>query len=233
MDSLKLMTLLRSVLRATGLMPLAARVYGRFSGTQAYEEKFRDALLGAIRPGDCVWDVGANLGLYTKLFAERAGAKGRVVAFEPAPECFASMQESLAGQANVTLMNQALGDAEGQLGLSMAEDARGATHTFAPGASGARVVQVPVRRGDDVVAQGAPPPQVIKIDVEGFEEEVLAGLVKTLQRQDCRSVLIEVHFGLLEQRGKRQAPSRMVGQLGGYGYKVSWIDPSHLRATRA
>ena len=37
---------------------------------RGYEQSFRSAMLACIRPGDCVWDVGANVGFYSELFAD-------------------------------------------------------------------------------------------------------------------------------------------------------------------
>jgi hypothetical protein len=75
-------------------------------------------------------------------------------------------------------------------------------------------------------------PDVLKIDVEGFEEEVLRGLTGQLAHTRCRAVFCEVHFGILDARGERHAPSRIVELLRKQGFHTRWIDPSHLSAIR-
>jgi len=64
---------------------------------------------------------------------------------------------------------------------------------------------------------------VIKVDVEGFEEEVLGGMGELLTSSTLRSVLIEGHFLKLEERGKMMAPSRVQKLLNGKGFRTRWI----------
>jgi hypothetical protein len=75
-------------------------------------------------------------------------------------------------------------------------------------------------------------PNVIKVDVEGFEEEVLTGLSETLKSSELRSVLVEVHFMKLENRGRMDAPTRIEKLLRDKSFKTRWVDASHLLATR-
>src|ERR1022692_1562310 len=59
-------------------------------------------LLRTIKSGDCVVDIGANVGLYTLLFARAAGPDGRVIAFEPGPRSIALLRQNLAINAICT-----------------------------------------------------------------------------------------------------------------------------------
>jgi len=79
---------LRSIGRTLGINPLIARVIG----DKTYEARFDEAFLAEIRDGDCVWDVGANRGIYTESIAGRVGASGKVVAFEPSPANFPALK---------------------------------------------------------------------------------------------------------------------------------------------
>lgn len=225
----------RSLARRSGLLRwiVAARTRLRpRKRRSAYEERFSGALLAAVRVGDCVWDVGANVGHYTGLLSAAVGHHGIVCAFEPAPACFAVLRGAAA--PNVRAFNLALGDREGEIGLSLAADPLGDTHSLSFGSpSGASTVPVFVRTGDTLIADGTlPAPTVIKIDVEGFELEVIEGLSGTLAARTCRAVFLEVHFGLLEARGKRFAPAQIESRLGELGFRTSWVDASHLAARR-
>ncbi len=73
---------------------------------------------------------------------------------------------------------------------------------------------------------------MIKVDVEGFEEEVLQGMGEMLTSPELRSVLVEVHFMKLELRGKATAPVRIEKLLRDKGFKTNWVDASHLFASR-
>jgi hypothetical protein len=86
--------------------------------------------------------------------------------------------------------------------------------------------------GDLYVQRGGPVPQVIKVDVEGFEEQVFLGMRETLQSRQVRTIFCEMHFGILEERGDRMAPVRIEKMLKDLGFRVSWIDASHLGAMR-
>jgi hypothetical protein len=75
-------TLARSISRKVGLTPTLNRI--RMLWHQAdYEDKFAAALLRSVRPNDCVWDIGANVGFYTEQLSQLARF---VVAFEPIAE---------------------------------------------------------------------------------------------------------------------------------------------------
>jgi len=199
-----------------------------------YEAKFGKALRAAIHDGDTVWDVGANVGLYTKQFSDWVGPRGEVVAFEPVPSCFSTLCDQTRERHNVKALNLGLSDVQVRLPMQLAEDPMGATHTFAAqGRSTGAVVELPVYPGDVLRhSEQLPVPNVLKIDVEGFESDVLRGLDATLREPACRAVLCEVHFGLLESRGQKHAPEAIQRYLSDRGFSVKWIDASHLGAYR-
>lgn len=151
----------------------------------------RDVLLRRLSAecerGETVYDVGANTGTYT-LAVAAAHPEASVVAFEPNPE----VREQLAanvrrnGFENVTVRGEGVGDRSGtrtfyrstydELGSFRRENAAGWE---------ARVrdtVAVPVVALDDVVARGEiPPPDHLKVDVEGFGRAVFDGARETLE----------------------------------------------------
>jgi hypothetical protein len=61
---------------------------------------------------------------------------------------------------------------------------------------------------------------------------VLLGMGETLASSELRSVLVEVHFMKLEQRGLATMPIRIEKLLRGKGFTTNWVDASHLVATR-
>lgn len=96
-------------------------------------------------------------------------------------------------------------------------------------ANTAETIKVAVTRGDALIEnKNLPYPSVIKIDVEGYEEEVLKGLLATLTRPECRAVFCEMHFTLLAERGEKYAPIRIQKLLKDAGFKTTWVDASHL-----
>ena len=75
-------------------------------------ERSLDILVHSLRPGDTVYDVGGNLGVYTVLLAKVVGEKGMVVAFEPHHETYEQLLDNvrLNGLTNVRAFQKALGE---------------------------------------------------------------------------------------------------------------------------
>jgi FkbM family methyltransferase len=189
-----------------------------------YEEALRRALESAVRPGDVVWDVGANVGLDSRMFSDWVGPDGSVEAFEPSGPAREALDE--LELPNVTVHGVALGDRATTLELHLS--AHSMTNSLVGGdGGGGPTTPVTVVRGDDLCLRQ---PQVIKIDVEGFEEEVIQGMLRTLQQ--CRAVFCEIHFAVLERRGETYAPRRIERLLGNNGFSVDWLDTSHLVGRR-
>ena len=134
-------------------------------------------LLKIIQPGDICWDIGANIGFYTCLLASQVEDAGEVVAFEPALRTYGYLHEnvSLNRFMNVTVVNKGLSDKIEQRHLYYAEAglAEGtASLKYANGRNGSERVTLDTI---DNLTRGLPVPDFIKIDVEGYQLEVLRG----------------------------------------------------------
>jgi FkbM family methyltransferase len=223
--------LLRNLGRTLGLN----RLLGNLLGGGGYEDQFQLAMLGAIRQGDIVWDVGANVGLYSKRFSEIAGSFGKVIAYEPSPANLKRLNIAVASLVNVTVLPIALGEHEGVVVFKQGNDPLGATSRIVDKAAGGTeaTVDIQLSSGDRLVSSGAVAiPNVIKIDTEGFELDVLLGLRHTLKQKALRVLCIEMHFGLLHERGLSNAPSEIEKLLVSSGFSIAWPDASHIIATR-
>jgi FkbM family methyltransferase len=208
-------------------------LYSSFVGRGDYEARFARELLQAVRAGDTVWDIGANVGVYAAQFAERGAAK--VVCFEPAPAAVVALQQRFPGTSDspnrVRIIPIALADRRGTATFS----ADGTSPDNQIGASdGTRpTVEVQVRSADEALTEFAlPTPNVIKIDVEGYELEVIEGMAGVLCSKELRSVFAEMHFTLLHNRKLDSAPAAILQILRQHGFRVHWVDPSHICAER-
>jgi FkbM family methyltransferase len=213
-----------------GVISLINRL--RTSG--AYEKRVHEALAGAVRPGDVVWDVGANVGVYTELFCQWVGTDGSVVAFEPWADSCERIRKRLPDCPWLTVENLALGasDSTGRL-VTGSESVENHVETETDANNGiAGAVPIVISRGDTVGRRLGRVPNVIKVDVEGFEVEVLSGMELLLASPELRSLLVEVHFLKLERRGMITAPSEIQKLLDSRGFRTRWVDASHLFATR-
>lgn len=134
-----------------------------------------------LAAGDRFIDVGANIGYFTIVAALRAGPGGSVISIEPNQAVFGYLTANVALNrlTNVELHNLALGAhcGESRLRLHPRDD----TQSRIDSTDGQPVL---VRRLDDVV-EDRNPVSLIKIDVEGYEKQVIEGGPKTLGRADC------------------------------------------------
>ena len=229
---LKLKTILRSILRRLGVN----KVLVKWFYPNGYEKRFDDAMFEAISLGDIIWDVGANVGYYTVKFAEATGEGGAVHGFEPMPETFKMLKKATSGHGNIGLSCCALGRIDTSLSMTNEAEVGSPTNKIVLGdvvSSGKNTVTIKVRSGDSLVNSGElEVPNFMKIDVEGHENDAVSGMVDLFKQTQLRTVAIEIHFALLEERGLRDAPSDIVAGLKKNNFNVRWTDPSHIIAIR-
>lgn len=179
-----------------------------------------------VRPGDVAYDVGANIGLYSRFLADVCDA-GRVVAFEPMSDNLDLLRRNIEidpkARERVRVVDAALGDADESASLQI-DDVMSASAVLDRVSGGrpsqgrsqlglaAKTETVRVTRLDTLVFDAAdplPPPRVIKVDIEGAELMMLRGAVRTLA-EHRPIVVAEFHelpevsagvIGLLESQG--------------------------------
>jgi FkbM family methyltransferase len=175
--------------------------------------------------GGVVYDIGAHSGYYTLLASVLAGKEGKVLAFEPLPGNVERIERHmrLNRLRNVTVETVAVADEPGVARFDFSNN------TWVGRLAERGEVEVRVVSVDNVVANGAPAPDVLKIDVEGAEVRVLEGARHTMQEHGP-TIMVEAH-GPKPAEGCRQI-------LAECGYEVVQITPERrgsisLGATRA
>jgi len=151
-----------------------------------------------LQPGHTAFDVGANVGCYSLLFGQWVGSSGKVFAFEPAPETFAALSRHVALNSLsdvVTPVNTAVSDESSNVDF-LALDTLGMSRLLVQSerAEASQVIRVPAISIDEFCAQEHVLPDLIKIDVEGFELSVLRGARETIKA--CRgrlALFVEMH----------------------------------------
>jgi FkbM family methyltransferase len=138
-----------------------------------------------LRPGMTFVDIGANIGYFTTLGAKLVGPSGRVIAFEPDPGNFALLEKNVTQNhlSQVALMNMALGAESGKALLYKSPNNYGDHRLYNGTADRDASVEVRVEALDTVLDDlKCDRIDVIKMDVQGYETYVLAGMKKTLSR---------------------------------------------------
>lgn len=184
----------------------------------AFEPDTTKLLFAACKPGMVVLDVGANVGWYSALLAQRVGETGRVVAFEPLPECRRELKQNLLRNglaARVTVLPFGLSDEDGKRAARCLET--GVTLHFEANEE-AELCEVAVRRLDDVVVeQGLPKVDVIKIDVDGHELQVLRGAQNLLRRD---RPVVSLVFGSPHPHGEHGGAKAQLAFLHDLHYEL-------------
>jgi FkbM family methyltransferase len=149
-----------------------------------------------IKPGQTVWDIGANVGLFSFAAAAAAGLQGFVLAVEPDARLVSLLRRSAAanpGLAAIDVLGTAVADQVGVARFHVARRNRSTSHLAGYGYSqsgGTRSVEVVPTVTLDWLAERFPLPDVIKIDVEEAEMLVLSGGSRVLTHG--ASVICEV-----------------------------------------
>jgi FkbM family methyltransferase len=182
---IELMGLAQLVVRAAAMLGMHV--------SRLSKQPFTTVMGRIYRPIDLILDIGANEGQ----FAREMRAKfphAHIISVEPLPGPFATLASWAKADGNATALNLALGEAEAVLQINVHLDHSTSSSLLATHAEGLDTfpemtrqhsAETPVRRLDDVLAEinrAVGENTLLKLDVQGFEEMVLRGAPKTLER---------------------------------------------------
>lgn len=173
-----------------------------------------------LNPGMVVFDVGANIGYYSLMAAKRVGKSGLVYSFEPVTETFRKLTINIQLNQfeNIKVIKSALSDISGSFEIFTADEENTGTSSFSQHVhfSGVRETVTTIT-GDEFINTEKPERlDLVKIDVEGAEMKVLAGMMNTLKKFKP-VLLVEINKALLENSGT--SPSEIYQSLRGIGYE--------------
>lgn len=175
-----------------------------------------------VKPGDTFIDIGANIGMIALLAASCVGKEGKVYAFEPNPEAYKKLRNNIVTN-NIEQLNSyrcGLGEKETVLTLTVVTEHTGmGTMGQIPEKDLSLIsncYQVPVHRGDDVLPKILSESTFIKIDVEGFEPYVIAGLPSTISELKP-TIVMEIIPEYLERA--KSSMKEVCNMMVSYGYE--------------
>lgn len=192
-----------------------------------YEPDSVAVFRSAARPGDLVFDIGANIGQTAVLFAEIVGPAGAVVALEPTEAAFNVLQinKTLNGLEHLLPVRRAAGAMEGSAEIVVDTRTGGRTSSLRSIASGGprgATQSVRVTTLDALTAEHGVP-DFVKIDVEGWELEVLRGAAMDTYAPATR-FFIEVRQDTMRE---------VLATLGAHGYRCRLLEQGRLTPVSA
>ncbi len=226
---------LRSFAEATGLEVRKTSVYT--------SQKLRHHLLFSQLPIDLVLDIGANTGQFVHQ-CRAAGYKGEIISFEPSAAAHAGLLQSAAADPLWTVADRmALGATTGDVEINIAANSYSSSilpmldsHlAAAPNSAYLQKEEVPLRRLDDILpdilsdlhpdllAATAPARHIfLKLDVQGYESQVLAGATQLLNH----TLAVQLEMSLLPLYEGETLMPQMHAAMTAKGFDLWDLEPS-------
>ena len=176
-----------------------------------------------IKKGMTVIDIGANIGYYTLMFADLAGEKGRVYAFEPDPSNYRLLVKNIEanGYKNVIAMQKAVSNKSGVIDFYHSEGHRGDHRSYDPGDGERKKIKVKSETIDRFTGKKIIP-DIVKIDVQGAEFLVIQGMKNLIKRNKGLTILCEFCPRYMKKAGF--SPGRFLDLLEQLGFELALIN---------
>jgi FkbM family methyltransferase len=193
-------------------------------------EAARRAKLMRSLDADVLLDVGANAGQYG-IETRRGGFEGRIVSFEPLPDAYAELQRNCAEDAGWECRNYALGSEDGKSSINVAGNSYSSSllpmadrhRDSAPESAYVGEVEIEVRTLDSIWEELVPGGETafLKLDVQGFEAEVLKGAAGSLDKV----VGVQSELSLVPLYEGAPLYREIVDHLEGLGFRLAGLEP--------
>lgn len=210
------------------LLVPAGDILVRFLREDDFERNERDLVGRTLRVGDTFIDVGAHVGLYAILAGHLVGGTGTVIAVEPNPVTYDTLERNVARHRLdhvVRCERIALSDRQGTADLHIPTPRLAAwTSLGSPSVGVARTVTVETTTLDALL--GGLTPFMLKLDVEGWERQVLAGGRRALVGENAPHLLVE--FSDTRAEGSGSTTRSLADDLAQLGYCLYGYDSSRV-----
>ena len=204
----------RGAARTVNGIPLRVDPVGRHVFTPIYDEGVAAYLRTHLREGMEAWNVGANIGVYALQLAHLVGAAGRVVAFEPNPAAREVLGRNIGRnslQSRVEVVPSAVGSAPGTVDFyTSGADGMGRAGRPNPQLSATDRIEVPVTTLDAFASARGRLPDLVVMDIEGWEIAALEGARSHLGRT---RFIVELHPDAWQWSGHTRARPRRAARF--------------------
>jgi len=203
------------------------RYIGQRVALEKYEPYETQLILRQAKTGDVVIDVGANIGYYTVLLADKVGKNGKIYAFEPDKTNFEILKKNIAENnlENVVAINAAVGSKNGKSFLYKSKENFGdhklknppiSTKSKSPSLEEREVIQV--IRLDSFIKEKV---DLIKIDTQGWEPEVIEGAKKIISKN---KPVMFLEYSPASYKAAKLNGKKMMDFLRKIYPRIWWID---------
>lgn len=185
-----------------------------------HEPSETERIRAALPRGGTFVDIGANIGYYSVLAATIAGTEGRVYAFEPEPENFATLERNIALNRldNVVAVQAACSDRAGEMVLHLDPENAGGHHLHDAGEGGDRRT-IRALTLDDYFRDHKGSIDLIKMDIQGHEPAALRGMTGILRAHPETRLITEFDAPMLAGAGS--SPEEYLAALSALGYRFT------------
>jgi FkbM family methyltransferase len=177
----------------------------RALATGTYEQPIADLLASMLRPGMTVLDVGAHIGYFSLLAAKAVGPTGHVWSFEPDPGNRASFEQNIEANGmtdRISVVPLAVASAVGEGVLHRVAGDTGSSSLYHRNGAGSEQLAVGMTSLDAWTdSEGWPSISLVKVDAEGAEGAVLAGMAGLIERNPKIVVILEFQADTIEVAG--------------------------------
>ncbi len=199
----------------------------RLSILGTYEPFTTKLLKEKIHKGDIVLDIGAHIGYFTLIAAQKVGKKGKVYAFEPEPNNFAILSKNIKenNYMNVELVNKAVVKTSHKVKLYLNPINAGNHSTV--GNSGRKTILAEGISLDDFFIDKYPKTSLIKIDIEGGEYSAIEGMSNILMKNKHLALFTE--FWPHGLNNAKKSAGDYIKLLHAYGFRLFIINEDQNR----
>jgi FkbM family methyltransferase len=202
------------------------------------EAASKQAFLDLIDDGDIVIDVGANIGEYSLIAAQKVKQNGKVISIEPLKSTAQTLTQNfqLNNFTNFEVISKVIGNENKKVNLykQLAGGTMGFVDSTLIGRKFEKTDEVEMTTIDEILStRNIENVKVMKIDIEGYEFELLKGAKNSLKNKKITNMIIEVHINYLKEKGISE--KEFYDYLNQQGYVVDIVQEtssnrSHIHA---